>query len=62
MDLFPMQKQLWLVNNTKCFDLCLCRCDNKNLGLSPMCTINRNDVLNPPIWGENTIQDYLATW
>jgi hypothetical protein len=27
-----------------------------------MCTINRDSVINPPIWGEQTIQDYLATW
>ena len=40
----------------------LFRCDNKNLGLSPMCSVGRDNVVNPPIWGEQTMADYLATW
>ena len=34
------------------------RCDNKNLGLSDLCTFKRGQKsLDPPIWGNNVIRE-----
>ena len=38
--------------------LCACRCDNKNLGLSDLCTFEQDTVsLDPPIWGQNVMDE-----
>ena len=33
------------------------RCDHKNLGLSALC--NFNETINPPIWGQSVIDQYM---
>merc|ERR1712141_786648 len=34
------------------------RCDNKNLGLSDLCTFEQDTVsLDPPIWGQNVMDE-----
>ncbi len=35
------------------------RCDYKNLGISTLCTFEIEDIAQPPIWGQNVLEQYL---
>ncbi len=37
------------------------RCDNKNLGASPLCKLDVDKVALPPIWAQQVKEDYVNT-